>query len=296
MSFEERLNIDEFLEGNQMNSKIYQTLLYLQDNSDNGRAFIRVQPLTIFNHVYSICDLVMAEKHPELFVDRLWHRTEEDFLLDEVHVIYCCVYVVLSFTGTGNTGMVYFLTRLRQKIDAKYFSVFEPMLEEELSDFPALPKSFAQLKAKGEKILDLNERELFYTEYLTRYRQARNKGNILKQIEDEIELTKRTRDLVSPAGKDEPEQESKEPKPALKVKAAVVMEILNLLGKGKSQNDLSKICRLVAFLTGGSVDKIYNDAQRGILLTKYHQKDIDAVNQILVDLNLGISIKKDKEY
>lgn len=163
MAFTDKIVLDEFLNGSQMNSKIYQTLLFLQDNNDNGRAYIRVQPLAIFNHAYKICDLVMAEPHPELLLDRLWHRSEEEFLADEVNVVYCCVYVILSFTGSGNTGMVYFLTRLRQKIDYKYLSVFEPLLEEELTDFPALPKSFSKLKAQGAKIDDLNERELFYT-------------------------------------------------------------------------------------------------------------------------------------
>lgn len=70
-------------------------------------------------------------------------------------------------------------------------SIFEPLLEEELNDFPVLPKSFARLKSQGDKIEDLNDRELFYTEYLTRYKQAKSKGNILQQIEDEISLTKR---------------------------------------------------------------------------------------------------------
>ena len=74
------------------------------------------------------------------------------------------------------------------------------------------------------------------------------------------------------------------------------MEMLNKLGKGKSRNDLSKICRLIAFLTGGSEGKIYNDAQRGILLSKYHKKDIDTVNQLLAELDLEIKITTDKEY
>lgn len=296
MAFTDKLVIDEFLDGSQMNSKIYQTLLFLQDNNDNGRAYIRVQPLAIFNHAYKVCDLVMAEPHPELLLDRLWHRSEEEFLTDEVNVVYCCVYVILSFTGSGNTGMVYFLTRLRQKIDYKYLSVFEPLLEEELTDFPALPKSFAKLKAQGAKIEDLNERELFYTEYLTRYKQARNKGNILKQIEDEIELTKRTRELVASKPESETPSSDSSTVPASKVRTAVIMEMLNKLGKGKSRNDLSKICRLVAFLTGGSEDKIYNDAQRGILLSKYHKKDIDTVNQLLAELDLEIKITTDKEY
>ncbi|MBP3202082.1 MAG: hypothetical protein J6M31_00535 [Bacteroidales bacterium] len=81
-----------------------------------------------------------------------------------------------------------------------------------------------------------------------------------------------------------------------KIRTAVIYEILNKLGKGKSFNDLSKICNLVAYLTGGSPRKIYNEAQKGIQFTDYHKKELSEVNKILSDLSLGIELKKDKEY
>lgn len=81
-----------------------------------------------------------------------------------------------------------------------------------------------------------------------------------------------------------------------KIRTAVIYELLNKLGKGKSFNDLSKICNLVAYLTGGSPKKIYNEAQKGIQFTDYHKKELSEVNKILSDLSLGIELKKDKEY
>ena len=81
-----------------------------------------------------------------------------------------------------------------------------------------------------------------------------------------------------------------------KIRTVVIYELLNKLGKGKSFNDLSKICNLVAYLTGGSPRKIYNDAQKGIQFTDYHKKELSKVNQILADLSLDIELKKDKEY
>ena len=37
MAFEKKLSIDDYLNGSQLNSKLYQTLLFLQDNDENGR-------------------------------------------------------------------------------------------------------------------------------------------------------------------------------------------------------------------------------------------------------------------
>ena len=249
MAFEKKLSIDDYLDGSQLNAKLYQTLLFLQDNDKNERKLIKVNPLVVFNRVYEICDFVKTETHPEEVAGRLWQHTEEEFISDEVNVIYACVYVVLSFTGSGNPNMVFFLTRLKQMVDSKYMSIFEPLLEEELNDFPVLPKSFARLKSQGDKIEDLNDRELFYTEYLTRYKQAKSKGNILQQIEDEISLTKRTRELTAVSVTPNVQEETT--KGSNKIRTAVILELLDKLGKGKSFNDLSKICRLVAYLTGG---------------------------------------------
>lgn len=81
-----------------------------------------------------------------------------------------------------------------------------------------------------------------------------------------------------------------------KIRTVVVYELLQKLGKGKSFNDLSKICNLVAYLTGGSPRKIYNDAQAGIQFTDYHKKELSDVNKILADLSLDIELKKNKEY
>lgn len=81
-----------------------------------------------------------------------------------------------------------------------------------------------------------------------------------------------------------------------KIRTVVVCEVLQKLGKGKSFNDLSKICNLVAYLTGGSHRKLYNDALAGIQFTDYHQKELSEVNKILSDLSLGIELKKGKEY
>lgn len=297
MRTDEIYDIDYYLNDNQLNKKLYQTLLFLQDNSENGRVNITIQPLLIFNSSYDICDLVKEEKHPENLTDKLWDRMSQEYTNPELSVLFSVVYVILTFTASNNPNMVFFLTRIKHLINESYFSVFEPLLEEELFDFPELPKSFSKLKSLGDKIDDLDERELFYSDYITRYKQSKNKGNIIQQLNDEVELIQKKRQLEGNKNGDVQIVESKNAtKGSNKVKTAVLLELLNKIGKGKSQNDLSKICRLVAYLTGGSEAKIYNDAQGGIQLTNYHNAEIQQVNGILIDLGLEIKLKKDVEY
>lgn len=65
---------------------------------------------------------------------------------------------------------------------------------------------------------------------------------------------------------------------------------------GTAHNDLTKICKLIAFLTGNSYNNIYNETQKGIYFTDFHTKQIDEVNKILEELNASISIDKNKQY
>lgn len=93
---------------------------------------------------------------------------------------------------------------------------------------------------------------------------------------------------------DESSEETKEA--SSKVQSAVILELLKKMNCGKAVNDLSAICRLIAFLTGKSYSKIYNEVQKGISLSSYHSKEIEQANKILSDLNTNISINKDKQY
>ena len=93
---------------------------------------------------------------------------------------------------------------------------------------------------------------------------------------------------------DESSEESKEA--SSKVQSAVILELLKKMNCGKAVNDLSAICRLIAFLTGKSYSKIYNEVQKGISLSSYHSKEIEQANKILSELNTNISINKNKQY
>ncbi|MCL2412897.1 MAG: hypothetical protein FWC98_02025 [Bacteroidales bacterium] len=82
----------------------------------------------------------------------------------------------------------------------------------------------------------------------------------------------------------------------LKIKAVAILELLNKSKCGKAYNDLSKICKLIARITGNSYRKIYNELQKGICFSDFHNKEIEEVNKIFSELNLSISICKDKSY
>jgi len=292
-----KTSIDDYIDKSELNSRIYQILLYLQDNTANGRHKLKRQPLEIFNQAYAICEELQSEKHPEELAIPIWNRIRQLFLSYETSVIFSCVYIILYFAEKGNPNMIYFLNRIKQKIDSIYFQEFEPLLKEELTYLTALPVSFEFLKTEADKISDLDKRELFYTDYLTRYKQAKNRGNILQQISDEIDLIKRTKELSNAGTQTAETVEKDNPDVAsIKVRSVVILEILKKMQLGTAHNDLTKICKLIAFLTGNSYNSIYNEIQKGIHFSKYHSRQIDEANKILEELNACITIDKHKQY
>jgi len=83
---------------------------------------------------------------------------------------------------------------------------------------------------------------------------------------------------------------------SIKVRSVVILELLRYIQLGPAQNDLSKICKLTAFLTGNSYNSIYNEMQKGICFSKFHNKQIDEANKILEEINASISIDINKQY
>lgn len=284
--------IDEYTDNNELNSRIYHILLALQDNSNTNLKPIIITPLTIFNHAYNWFCYVSNERHPEELVPIIKQKISNEFLAHETDVILSTLCVIASFNANNNQNIEFFLTRLKSNINPSYWELFAPILKTELE----LPSSFEELKSKGDKIDNLSEKELFYNDYLTRYKQAKAKGNITEQITHEIELIKRRRELATTTTTNTTEPEANNSQASIKVSTVVIMEMLKLMGHGKATNDLTKICKLIAFITGRSYEKIYNEAQKGIYLTGYHAKEITEVNKILFDLNISISIEKDKQY
>jgi hypothetical protein len=68
-----------------LNARIYQILLYLQDNKENGRYYLKRQPLEIFNQAYAICDELQNLKHPEELAVPVWNKIRQSFLSYETY-------------------------------------------------------------------------------------------------------------------------------------------------------------------------------------------------------------------
>lgn len=79
-----------------------------------------------------------------------------------------------------------------------------------------------------------------------------------------------------------------------KVRAQVMLEILRQCGLGLDKQDMTKVARLVGFVTGSSPEKIRQQLSRDgelILNAKTHQKHVDEVNKILSEMKSKIKLK-----
>jgi hypothetical protein len=112
------------------------------------------------------------------------------------------------------------------------------------------------------------------------------------KLQMKIQLLKDTLEMV-----DETHKEKHKDSPCIKVRAVVILLMLNELGIGSKFNDLTKICKFISALTNGGYTSIYTEMQRGINFSKrHHSKQIDEVNKILLELNASISIDIQKRY
>lgn len=80
-----------------------------------------------------------------------------------------------------------------------------------------------------------------------------------------------------------------------KVRAQVLLEILNLCDMGTKIQDLTKISRLIGFIIGQSPEKLRQtlskDGRNIVLKRKTHQKYVDEVNKILSDMDSIIKLE-----
>ena len=266
-------------------------MLNFKNSKAHCKHKFKKKPVEIFDQAYEICAELEREKHPEQKISKIWGRLrkKEKISLCETHIIFSCVYVILLLTETKNPNIQFFLSCCRQRIDDGYFLEFEHLIREELTQKTAETDDIEALKKVAEKIYDLNERELFYIGHLEHHKQIQHKGNIVEQIIDAIECIRQTRALTAIA-KDTTDLAT------MKVKSIVILELLTKMQLGKSRNDLSKICRLIAYLTDISYNSVYNAMQNGVCFTDHHKEEIKKANKILKDLNTLISIDIDKQY
>jgi hypothetical protein len=80
-----------------------------------------------------------------------------------------------------------------------------------------------------------------------------------------------------------------------KVQTVALMEILKKAGISKTNADLTKIARFIAYLTGKNYSNIYEHVRTGNELTEHHTEEIKKANELLRNINAGISISKDNK-
>lgn len=120
--------------------------------------------------------------------------------------------------------------------------------------------------------------------------------DICGNLENKIKLFRQAASTQNNKDSNTDNEESSD-KATQKVKSVAIMELLKQLDKGTAHNDLTDICKFIAFLTGNSHKSIYNDAQSGITFSsKHHTQDIEKANELFKSLNISISIDKQKQY
>jgi hypothetical protein len=167
--FNPKTTIDGYIDNSELNSRIYEILLRLNDCETCEQHQLKREPLEIFNEAYAICDELQPAKYPELAALAIWERLRENnYLVCETNIIFSCVYMILLFSVSENKNMKHFFARFKYKIDTGYFKEFELLIGEELTYITPLSTDFEFLHTEGNKRQDLNQRELFYVDHLTR--------------------------------------------------------------------------------------------------------------------------------
>jgi len=199
-------------------------------------------------------------KHPEEIAIEIWERLRqnEKFLMCEVNIVFSCVYVIVLFSETRNPNMRFFLTRIKQWIDVGCFQEFEFLIREKFMQIAVVKECFDLLKT------------IDFTEQAKPLTPATEKQEY--RTTEKVEMSKV--DVYT------------------KVRAFALFELLRTFGITTAEHDLSKICRLIAGITGSSYHNIYSCLQKGIVFKKNHDKQIHEINHFFAELNIPISIKK----
>ena len=293
-SYNYKYDLDDFIENDELNTQIYGVLLALQDGAPN-RIKLKRDIIHMFNKMYEMCHIIRQDKHPEMYFQNYWDKARAEHTSYETSIIFSGVYLILSLRPGTSINLSICLNRIKAKIDPAYFEPFEPILNsgKAYADGKALPPDFAFLKFEADKIEDLSKRELYYQEYQTRYKQAQNQGDILKQIEDEIKLIERTKALTVQDNNEIPFEKS-DTKRTLKVTTDVLVLILQKAGISIASDDKAKIARLIGYITDFSDEKIRQRLSNSDELTSYHKEEVENINKILKDLNIDISMTYNK--
>jgi hypothetical protein len=156
--------------------------------------------------------------------------------------------------------------------------------------------NFYDLMQDMECIDASHDKELFLLKARADYQQnVFFAENDLRQIDAKINFIRQERELLGVFPLQSDEFHTK--KSNLKISICIILELLNMAGKGKSFNELTKISALIALVTGFSQSYVLNTAQKGFTLSgDYHGDMIEEVNKVLVDLRLPFALNTYTAY
>jgi len=293
-----KTGISNYTDNNELNSRIYQILQSFQNCQAHCHEKVKRKSNEISNRVQEICEELQAEKHHKQTVLKIWgNLRKEKFLPCETNVIFSCVYITLLFSEKENASVKFFLNDIKQRLDNDYFVVFEPIITGHLTHIITTNNNFDFLKKVADKISNLNERKLLYIKCIAYYKEKQHDGNILLQMTDEVDSINQEIEL-SPIEKSECDiaETNNIAIACTKVRAIALSEFLKEMGIDRGLHDLTKICKFIAFVTGNSNRRIYDDFQKGVVLSEFHSKPIREINKIFDDLKISISIKMNELY
>jgi len=156
--------------------------------------------------------------------------------------------------------------------------------------------NFSELMRKADTIADLNAKELYLHEARANYQQtALDAENFLKKVESVIIYYQKVKEL-SVTFTDSPDEVNMNAN-NLKISTCLIFELLKIVGKGRSANDLTTLATFASLINGFSKENILNITQKGYYFSeRHHGAVIKEVNDVLQQLRLPFAIDMKKKY
>ena len=154
--YRDKRELDEFLQANTLNEKIYDIFLDVKDSYYN----LKISADKIFNEVYYQCTRLMLDPHPEASVWKYLNDAKENtgwrYTSD---LVFSMVYALLSLQPSVSSPIKRFLRILKGKgLNDCYFTAFQEFVESELARqmdliwIPYVPCDFSPCPEPPERI------------------------------------------------------------------------------------------------------------------------------------------------
>lgn len=185
--FTPKKDISEFIDNNELNSRLYSRLLSIPVPSTFIDALYPPvnNALSLFNRAYRICDQLENSKNPEELIVLLRDKTIDDFSWGDCDHILSMVYIILCFSDTNNNRISFCLSKLKNIISAVYFEHYATLLNVK-DEIKLFSMSFEEIKEKADRYLDINKKNDFYIKALGTFERRNRSNDIVEKIKDEI--------------------------------------------------------------------------------------------------------------